>query len=195
MYIGNKVVRSLIRKKGGDLKEAWQAASVGQEDFRKLKILSLGGCSTLSSLTPLSELRQLRVLNLQGCTAISDLQPVSELKELTQLILEGCSNVSSIDPLHNLTRLRVLMLGAPADLSPLASLQSLEQLHLHYGAEETTDLSPLASMRSLELVCNGRGNLRLRISKELQENPERVVSVGVRRAIQQLARERRPRKR
>ncbi|MCI0723806.1 MAG: metallophosphoesterase [Acidobacteria bacterium] len=189
---GNKVERSLISESQGDLQRAWKVASISRQELRSIEGLDLTGCSSLCDLTPLRTFRPLKHLNLRDCLLVSDISALSELKSLKSLVLEGCSRVLNIEALTALKSLEYLVLGAPADLTALAAMESLKEIHLHYPQSGKVDLTPLAGLTRLSRVCAARDERDIRVSDELQSDPKKIASEGVRRLVVASLRRRLP---
>jgi hypothetical protein len=176
------VLRNLLRETHGDLRAAWKAASIGQPELRVVTQLDLSGCTSLSDLAPLIQMKKLSRLNLRGCGSVSDLTPIFRLKKLNGLNLENCQGITSLEGIAALKELDMLTIGVGLDLSPLSRAETLKELHMHHSTDKTIDLTPLAGLMNLQMICAPEGP-PIRISQDLERNPEKVASAGVRKLL------------
>lgn len=117
--------------------------------------------TSITDLTPLTNLAQLSSLDLHDCKGVDDITPLARLIQLQSLWLDGCAGVTDLTPLAHLPQMKSLNLSnctAAGDLSPLAQLTMLESLHLK-GCTRVTDLAPLGHLPELKKLwldgCTG----------------------------------------
>ncbi|XP_056174528.1 disease resistance protein RUN1-like [Syzygium oleosum] len=100
---------------------------------KKLKVLNLTGCSSLTSTFFLSDLKKLEILILRNCDGLKNILPsIGDLKTLVSLDLSGCSSLKKLpEEVGNLVGLKELLLDRTKIQeipSFIGSLKKLEML-------------------------------------------------------------------
>jgi hypothetical protein len=133
------------------------AALGGQSQLQSL-FVKWGDYDDLSSL---ASLQRLRVLRLGGASSIRDVSPLASLSELTHLEIESLRHANDLSPLATLSKLRQLDFGgdwkAPRrahidSIRWLPELHRLENLLIHTLIVDDLDYSPLLRLPNLQAV-------------------------------------------
>jgi hypothetical protein len=133
------------------------AALAGQTQLQSL-FVKWGDYDDLSSLT---SLQRLRVLRLGGASSVRDVSPLASLSGLTHLEIESLRHANELSPLAPLSELRQLDLGgdwkAPRrahidSIGWLPELHRLEHLLIHTLIVDDLDYSPLLRIPNLKAV-------------------------------------------
>ena len=128
----------------------------GLEYATNIGYLYLWGNSSISDLSPLSELTNLRELNLRT-NQISDLTALSNLTQMRELGLSH-NQISDLSPLAMLTDLTILEVenNQIEDVSPLLGLTHLEFLTIDRNFIDDVSLfSGFQSLKGLSISYNG----------------------------------------
>jgi hypothetical protein len=112
-------------------------------------------------VAPLCGMHDLRVLSLGGASSIADIEPLAALGGLTHLEIESIRRVHDLSAIGRLRSLRVLELGgnwmasrrAHIDtIGWISELDELEHLLLHTMVVDDLDYTPLLQLPGLEAV-------------------------------------------
>lgn len=131
--------------------------SLTAESSRKLRDAELAGKSALDEVGNLTCLETLYVMGSKS--TISNISPLSNLKNMKALSLYKV-DASDISPLAGLTKLKFLDISdvPVSDIAPLTNLKDLVQLSLHNT--NVSDISPLRQMTNLkELILTDNPQL------------------------------------
>ncbi len=108
--------------------------------MEQLKVLRLGGASSIRSLSPLSSLEEVSTLQIESLRHVHDLSPIASMTSVTDLELGGdwrsprVAHVDSIRFLTEMPQVRRLVLHTlvvdDADYSPILTLPNLGALRV-----------------------------------------------------------------
>ncbi|GKE28329.1 NB-ARC domains-containing protein [Tanacetum coccineum] len=171
-----------------NIKQLWTTPKC----FRRLKMMKLRYCCSLTTTPDVSEITNLEELDLEGCVNLSTLHPsIGMLKKLVVLNLKDCTQVRSFPSKVEMDSLQVLNLSGCLKVDKLSEdlgkIKSLTELH----ADRTTITklpSFVSSLINLESLSFG-GQRRIQprwwtsitapfglLSK--QHQPQRLVSLA-----------------
>jgi hypothetical protein len=133
------------------------AALRGQTQLQRL-FVKWGDYDDLSSL---QDMHSLRVLRLGGASSVRDLSPLSSLSRLSHLEIESIRHAHDLSPLASLVALRQLEFGGDwkgprrahiDSIGWLPRLQGLEHLLIHTLIVDDLDYSPVLRLPHLRAV-------------------------------------------
>ncbi|BEU25583.1 hypothetical protein [Paraburkholderia sp. 22B1P] len=143
-------LKNLRVKDCASLVDLWGIQSMSKlSDFP-----DLGGCKSLSDLSPIGQVSGLTHLNLTDCVRINDLSPLAKLQDLSMLTLDGCAGLEDMSSLECLARLKYLTLRRCTnilDLTSVARIVNLVELSLK-DCTGITDLTPLIELPLLRIL-------------------------------------------
>ncbi|GKF42380.1 NB-ARC domains-containing protein, partial [Tanacetum coccineum] len=142
-----------------NIKQLWTTPKC----LRRLKVMKLRYCCSLTTTPDFSEITNLEELDLEGCVNLSTLHPsIGMLKKLVVLNLKDCTWVRSFPRKVEMDSLQVLNLSGclKVDKLPedLGKIKSLTELHADRTAitELPSFVSSLINLESLSFGGQGR---------------------------------------